>query len=262
MPDLNIPFISTRIIKDLKYVILLIPLWWILGVNFFIFHFIVLLLFIKLLAMKFKKSERIYFPNENFFILIFIMIYIISIFINIRETPFPRLLGSLYNLSFWIMGFFIIMLIYNSIKKEHILIILQTFRNFGAISCVFVLFFLLFWSLNNHYLEIESLLSKILPAEFIVNKAPLIKASFLPTIVTTNWIFNKPFPRLSGFNVYSTALGATMLFIIAMTLAYYKIRKNRKGFKTVLLLELLVLFLSLSRAAIFGFFLPGLLFIQ
>ncbi len=245
--------ITTSIMQDLTWAILLIPIWWILGIRFFIFHFLSLWVFVKLLIMKHRDKEKFIFPSESYFLMAFIVIYVASFFLNLKSIPLFRASASLYNLSFWIAGLLIILAIYNSIDKESILSFLKSFQVFGIVCSLFVLSAHAFWIFTHKYLSVKSILYWLLPEgliEIIKSKALLVLSSLELGIVGRDKLFQKPFPRSPGFNVYSAALGITMVFIIVMTLAYYKTRKKRSSMPFILLLESVVLILSLSRMSI------------
>jgi O-antigen ligase len=258
----HIPFWTTSPTEDLCWTILFIPLWWILGIKFFIFHLIALFIFTKLVVNKRKKSKKIAFPTETFFLLAFIIVYSLSLLVNFKTIPIWRFFASLNNLSFWIMGFLIVSTIYNSINREDIASYLRTFRNFGVINSVFTLCTLLLSIILHRYLDVETLLFKLLPDKLIDtinNNALLLKSSLFPNIVVRTGIFRmRRIPRPEGFTIYATALGVVMLFLIVMTIAYYKINKKKKGLTIILILEFLTLFVSLSRNPILGLFLAWL----
>lgn len=249
------PFINTSVQQDLILAILLIPVWWILGVRFFIFHLIALIILVKLFIIKSKDSSKISIPKEVYFLLLFIGISILSLAVNIKGIPLTRVLASLYNLSFWIIGFFIILVIYNSTKKNHIPLILKAFYVFGGMSGGYVFITICLWMTGKKYLVIESLFLRIFPfLKSTLDKAPLLANSLFLKVISTGYIFNSPLPRTKGFNIYATALGATMIVLIAMTVAYSRIKKSPKGLVVILLLEFVALFFTLSRMAIFGLF--------
>jgi O-antigen ligase len=72
-------------------------------------------------------------------------------------------------------------------------------------------------------------------------------------VVGGDKLFGYPFPRSPGFNIYGTALGITMVLMVAMTLAYFRAKKTKKGLFLILSLEIIGLLLSLSRITIIGF---------
>ncbi|MCK4338122.1 MAG: hypothetical protein KAX11_09260, partial [Candidatus Aminicenantes bacterium] len=58
-----IPFISTSPIEDIWLAVLLIPLWWVLGFRFFIFHLIVIIAFFKMRSLR-KRESKSWMPFE------------------------------------------------------------------------------------------------------------------------------------------------------------------------------------------------------
>lgn len=256
-----IPFITTSVAEDLCLAILLIPLWWILGIKFFIFHFIALFVLIKLLVEKKRQSEKIRFSTEISILLAFVSLYFFSLLINFKNIPIWRLFASLNNLSLWVMGLLIIFIMYNSITKKDVPPLLRTFRNFGIISSIFAISTLILSIILHKFLRVKTLLFMLLPEQYteaIRNNALILKSSLHPSIIVPTGFFKiKRIPRPEGFNVYATALAGTMLLLIAMTLAYYKIKnkKRKTGFVVVLILEFLTLFISMSRNPILGIFL-------
>ncbi|MFC2158944.1 hypothetical protein ACFLT9_14015, partial [Acidobacteriota bacterium] len=97
------PFIRSDIVEDYGWAILLIPLWWILGFRFFIFHALVIFWVIKLLSRK-KGGIQPVFPRVNWGLVSFVGIYLLSILVNIKSIAAPRLIGTLNNMLFWVMG--------------------------------------------------------------------------------------------------------------------------------------------------------------
>ena len=152
-----LPFINTSISRDFFWVIVLIPLWWALGIGFCVFHFISLLIVIKLVLTKARHSEKIRLPKELILLLFFIFAYVFSIILNWREIPFPRLLGTFYNLSFWFMGFFVILAIYNAFEKQDVYNILRAFYSLGIFVGIFAVFVATILFLSMYFYSLFSL---------------------------------------------------------------------------------------------------------
>jgi O-antigen ligase len=253
------PFLTSPIARDLSLLLLLTPIWWLLGVRFIIFHLIVFFLFIKMIIILAKNNHRLFIPIELIFLGIFIVLYIISL-LSIQDVPIERVVASIYNLSFWIMGFFLIILIYNQINEENIIEILKSCRNFGLITSLFVIGSFVYSIITEEYhLRIKSLMGYFIPLDPIKGKAQLIADSLWPLIVAKDWIYQKLIPRPFGFNAYPTAMGATMVILISLTLAYYAGNQRAKFKKLIISLELMALILSFTRIAVLGLFLGWLI---
>jgi O-antigen ligase len=257
-----IPLVTTSISQDLILTILLIPLWWFLGIKFFIFHLIALVVLVKAFRQKHRQREKLVVPKGFYFLMAFIIIYFLSLLINLKDIPFSRWLASFNNLSFWMMGLFMVLAISNSIHKEDILPLLKSFMIFGIASSLFVLCGYLAWLVSHKYISINSLLHHLLPdklIELIGEKALLLKSSLVLNIIGQDKLFSTYVPRSPGFNVYGPALGATMIFVISMSLAYFKVKRRHQFLALVLSLLVLGLLLSLSRMSVLALLLAWLI---
>lgn len=246
-----IPFVNTSVAEDICFTLLLVPLWWYIGINFIVFHFLSVFLFIKTVVKIRRASERLQPPKEILFLSAYIFIYILSILINLKDIPVWRLLASLNNLSYWVMGVIILFVVYNSIKLEDITKYLRTFKNFGIITAVFVISIFSGALISLKYMNIETLIYQLLPREtieLIKTHAPLLRSHLIPHLLIKSDFFSIPdVPRPNGFNLWATTLSGTMILLIVMTLAFYKNRKRRIESVVVLGVEFITLFVTLSR---------------
>jgi len=237
--------------------ILLIPVWWFLGIRFFIFHLTALLITIKLFSQKRKNSQKILFPSELYMLSGFILIYILSLLINSPHIPIWRFFASLNNLSFWVMGILLIFTVYNSTSKEDIEKLLKPLRNFALITSAFVLPVFTYAIIANKYISIPSLLKNLLPKNLLqlINiQAPLLYTHISLTIIGKSRLFHiNPIQRAKGFNLWGTTFSGTMCLLIAMTLAYYWNKKKKKELAFILSLEFFAIFTAISRNFIWLF---------
>ena len=252
-----IPFVSTSVLQDLALGVVLIPLWYVLGIRLFIFHLLALLVFIKTILRRHADREKPSLPAENIFLLAFILVYGLSFLLNSKDMPLVRALASLNNLSFWVMGFCLIFAVYHAFPREDGRRLLRAFRIFGLISSLFVIFSLSSWILSHKYWKAESLLLMLAPERAVTviqsSGATLLQSSLTLRFVRKDKLFGHEFPRPNGFDIYSNSLGVTMIYLLMMTLAYHRILKKRKGLAVFLALEGLAFLLSLSRIAMLAF---------
>lgn len=248
-----IPFVSTSVLQDLALGVVLIPLWYVLGIRFCIFHLLALLVFIKTILRRHADREKLSFPAESIFLLAFIFIYGLSFLLNSKDMPLVRALASLNNLSFWVMGFCLIFAVYNAFPREDGRSLLRAFRIFGLISSLFVIFSLSSWILSHKYWKAESLLLMLAPEKAVTviqsSGATLLQSSMTLRFVRKDKLFGHKLPRPNGFDIYSNSLGVVMIYLLMMTLAYHRILRKRKGLAVFLALEGLAFLLSLSRIA-------------
>ena len=93
--------------------LLLTPIWWLIGLKFFILHLVSIILFFKMIIISKRNRIKIRINITHKLLLYFILVYVVSITLNIPFNEKSRIIASLYNLSFWIMGFFLMITIYN-----------------------------------------------------------------------------------------------------------------------------------------------------
>jgi len=248
-----IPFVSTSVLQDLALGVVLIPLWYVLGVRLFVFHLLALLVVIKTILRRHADREKPSLPSENLFLLAFILVYGLSFLLNSKDMPMVRALASLNNLSFWVMGVCVIFAVYNAFPREDGRCLLRAFRIFGLISSLFVIFSLSSWILSHKYWKGESLLLILAPEKAVTvirtSGATLFQSSLDLRLVRKDKLFGHEFPRPNGFDIYSNSLGVVMIYLLMMTLAYDRILRKKGGLAIFLVLEGLAFLLSLSRIA-------------
>lgn len=88
----------------------LAPLWWLLGVSFFIYHFLALtVLFLMLLF----RGQGLKINWGMILIAAYIVINATSIILNSGDADLSRIVAALYNLSYWIVGFSVVAVLFN-----------------------------------------------------------------------------------------------------------------------------------------------------
>lgn len=249
-----VPFVSTSVLQDLALGVVLIPLWYVLGIRLFIFHVLALLVFIKTILRGRAGRGKPSLPVENYLLLTFILVYGLSFLLNAKNMPTVRALASLNNLSFWLMGFCVIFAVSHAFPREDGLRLLRAFRTFGLVCGLFVIFSLSSWILGYKYWKAKSLLLMLAPEKTVTavqsSGATLLQASLYLRFVKKDKLFGREFPRVNGFDIYPNSLGVTMILLLMMTLAHDRIlKRKRKGTAAVLALEGLAFLLSLSRIA-------------
>ena len=242
---------SVLVKQALRYTIFLIPLWWFLGVNFIIFHLITSLLLLALLITR-KNEEKLLIPIESLPLLMFILTYVFSVVINLQNIPFVRLLATLYNLSFWIIGLILIVVIYNiNLRETNIIGIAKSFTVFGIICGLLATGGIVLWLSGHRGLTVYSFPYRFIPIH-LINNAPLLNKTLICTIIGSGWTGFGLLPRGSLFFVYATALGMGMVITIPMTIYYFRTKsKLSKAFMPVVLQSIALIF-SLSRIVIVG----------
>ncbi|MCX7910928.1 MAG: O-antigen ligase family protein [Endomicrobia bacterium] len=258
---LSFPLITTSYLYDFYITIILIPLWWILGLNFIIFHFLVFLCFFKF----FIKIKNFKIPHSLFFLFGYIMVYIFSIILNFNPYSVSRVVASFYNLSFWCIGAVVILLIYNNCSENFILKIFRAFNLFGYIVIIIGFFAYIFYFLNLPYTRLRSFILYIIPSlENLKQTAPLVYSSLFLTLIYKDYFLGVGLPRITFIEVFPTALGGMLMLLVPINYVYFKLKKYKTIFEKILdKIKIILLFLMLvgtfSRMAIFGFIISFLI---
>ncbi|NHH93969.1 hypothetical protein GOICGAJE_02520 [Bacillus sp. MB95] len=237
-----------------KYIylfILLIPLWWLLGLKVIVFHIFVTALFLNTLWNQKRLNIKFRISPPMVVLLSFIVVYSFSLLLSLYSQDFSRVFGSFYNLTYWILGFMLMYIIQNlNYSPKRWIKIFNAFRWLGLLQGLLTVIALLYWLKGEKVLVVNSVLVSLLPGSL---RTRLINSSMELSIVGTDWFLNVPFPRVSGFFLYPTALGIGMVVIISMSLIYYQIQQTSyiKRFFEMGLMSLPLIF-SLSRTVYIG----------
>jgi len=214
--------------------LVLVPLWWFLGLKLFIFHFLILVSFAKLIKDLNLEGKHLYIPQEALPLGLFIVTYVLSLVVNFGNNPLLRSFVSFYNLTFWLMGLALILVIYHLDDFDKILKVLSGVRALGVACIIFSLLSLVIWFLGTKHLEITAMLIKFLPgfqfggSQNMASDNNIWYFTTHLTIVTSDWFLERFFPRVTTFFLYPTALAAGMSAMIPLTWAYYKYSLENK----------------------------------
>lgn len=238
---------NTNTMKSINKVVFIIPLLWVLGFKFFIFHLLSLFIFIKTIITAKKNSQRIRISIEHKLLFIFIIIYATSIFINIGNSEMSRVIASVYNLTYWIIGLFTMISIYNddALCKKDIIEFSKSIKNVGLFIILLFIISLVLWIVKIDFLSIDTPTRLFLPTSL---KSTLLGDATNMYIYTTDWMFNRNILRFVGIFNYPAETAISIIFIILCTFYYY-INKGNKGIKNYIVIGLLLIsfIMALSR---------------
>ncbi|MBI3316517.1 MAG: O-antigen ligase family protein [Candidatus Omnitrophica bacterium] len=242
------PLMNQEPEKDLARVLLLTPLWWALGFNFFIYHTVVFFLALRLMLIS-SRSGTLRVPFPLFPLFLFLLGYILSILINIPYRPSQRIFASLNNLSQAFLGA-VLMLAVFQMKGEVLLSeLLSACRLLTVFTFLLAVISLLLWFAGFDNLWIEPLLLRVFPS---LMEYPYFYSLMIMKITMTEWVMSE-MPRLSLYAGAPTATGGLMVMILPLTIASYRLKQSGKiqGFLGLLMLHFPLLF-SQARSAICG----------
>lgn len=252
---MKIPYINTGIAFDIASTLFLAPIWWVLGVSIFIYHIVSVFLVFKLILVFSLGSRGLRAPTGLIPLLCLIIFYFISILLNMPFNDTIRTAASLYNWSFWIMGLFIILVIYNIFAIEDVRLLTKAMMVNCLIIGILAICALLFWKTGHHVaIEYPTPLFLLIGG---LNKIAHLQASATINIMSLDWFSLSKYPRLSIMAPYYTALGGMMLIMLPFLLT------GRKTLVNILSMTggAIALLFSLSRLSIFALAI-GFLFVR
>jgi O-antigen ligase len=230
---------------------IIIPIW-LLGFNFFFYHAISLYIF-----FKYRKSFNKLSPIA-FILLIFSMIYMVSLVFSFAYFKYDleRYVSSIYNLSYWLMGF----IIFNFYSKENKINVIEISRNasvFIYVSFIIAIFSYFLTRGGTTTVGYESLLGYILP-------------DGLPTLITdssklkffnVDWLNGEKTVRFSGMGIYPTA-SAWIFFLGLFSLMFFSDEKINKIKIVTIAISIFLIAITASRIVLFSSVILVFLFIN
>jgi O-antigen ligase len=245
---------NRMIINDVKVLILLFPIWWILGVEQFIWFFYLLIIFIKMLI--FKKGE---FRLSNIHLIFFV--FLCSVLLSIVNIDLPvRYITFFKNFCSFGSAWLCLVIVHNSLYDwNELLKLLRTLIGvilFSAVVGVVNFFF------SSTRIEITSMISFFLPDS-------LLSTSFGSILAVRNFGAMDNFILIGQyFRVNSLFLFATMFAsVLALSFPFLIfLKKISKGFWSnffcnfAILITILALVFTTGRVAIFALIIGFLYF--
>jgi len=256
MTRIKIPFIETSPGEDLNIAFLLTPLWWVLGLNIFIYQFITFWVLIKLFLYKSREGSQLKCNMISVFYLLFLISYLLSVLLNLPGNDFRRTLASLNNFLILAMGFNIF-LVYDNMQLSEYKLALQNFLKvawkIGLISAIFFFLSLLLWVIGKRDIETASLLGQIMPK---LLEIPYSRALLKIIIAESDPLLYWELPRITIYNNVNTFAGGFALMITPLVIAAAKLKNNKLRLIDYLIIVLLLglVISSFSRTIFFVLF--------
>ncbi|MFA6601083.1 MAG: O-antigen ligase family protein [Candidatus Omnitrophota bacterium] len=248
----KIPYLNTRIETDLLLTLFLLPVWWVTGLSIVVYHVTALLIGIKLLVLSSRCNRPVRVPREMFCFVFLLLTYLISIAINVPLRPAQRVIASINNYVMLVMGFLIVLGVYNSDPETLFRGFFRACRWLCLVSVVVGAAALAYWFYYRAHFETEAWLARRMPS--LLNY-PYFFISLKISGTTSDWFSNQEFPRLTLYNQAPTATGGLLVMMMPMMMAYYADLKKPKRIEgtVLLILSFAVVFFTLSRAALYAF---------
>ena len=183
-----------------------------------------------------KKRNRSGFSIGDYFLLLFIFIYVLSVLISVGSgyaPSFNRLLATIYNLSFWLFGFFIIQGVRSeSIQNRHKL---QKYLTWHLVI-IFVGSVITLLAFSGTAVELRSVFGLVIDAR---NLPRLLADSLTLKFAAVDWLGSDTEVRLSMMSPYAQALAGSMVLLLTLV---FKDSNKRKLFSSNFLLVVIVIF--------------------
>lgn len=231
-------------------------LFWIMGLHLLIFHLLTLIIFFQAIYQRIRSSEGVYVPSTVLFVVLFLVFYVCSIFLNSSNFEGARVVSAFYNLSFWCMGALLIISLSNVFTIQSLPKVLKTFYFAGWISALFVCFVLIGKFSGTKSFVIVSPIQTLIPESVMTD---LVRHSLVIRMYFLDWFASCFRLRLNFLAPYPTAAGMIFSIQIVMLYLYGKVfQATRKlSFILVFILNLVALGMTLSRMSIFAFLVGG-----
>ena len=245
--------LKNRIISELYYLILLFPLWWVLGMEQFIWFLAVVLIFIQFCIYN-KAKFRINIITLVF--IFFLFVYGISFF-SITEKM--RYITYFRNLSTYLTAFMILTITWNVIEKwwqiekllKAVVVVMLIASIVGVLGFSFDLFRIQFKSLTGYFMP--DIIAKTGYGSVIASR----------NIGFYNWFMGiGTYFRVSSFFLYSTMFSSTLAITLPVVLFLVNINKGltRMFYTVSFSVIFLALILTTGRVAIMAFFVGYIIF--
>lgn len=242
---------NDRQLKLIGLVVVCAPLWWVLGINLLVYHFAALALFLFLVIEASYDNKRIQVPLVAWMLLAISAIYSFSIVFNSGSHTLMRIIAALNNVTYWIMGAMLIVMIAIRFRSRHIAGLLRVFPILGTFNVAIALLALAIASRGVESLSVPSPLYGITN---VLGRTALVDYSVQIRLITTDYFSGRTVPRFNLYAPYPTAAGAFFMISLPMLVAWGVYAKRLKSPVFWLLLggHLLGLGMTLARMAIAG----------
>ena len=173
--------------------IALIPLFWILGIKFFIFHLVSLVLFVNVIINKKRNNSKMKYNKLHYILLFFILAYSLSIILNFNMEDI-----KIKDINF----------ISNSIK---LVLLFQVLLLIVGV-CL--------WIFGIKNLQISSLIGT-----FLNSNIDLLQDSISTKFYISQWDSGKEVLRFIGVSIYPTA--CALIVGVMMVYSCINIKSNK-----------------------------------
>jgi O-antigen ligase len=250
---LTLPFIDTNAQFDLRWLVLLLPVWWWLGIEQFIWPVFLTLITVKVLYRQ--QCKIIVLPSVKWFGF-FIGAILISSWFIVEDY---RWLTFIRNFGAFISGFLILLIIINQFRSWRSI---DRLLNSMLIVMVFSGFLGILAASGIWRPTIESLAGRLLPDSVAgTNYGQVI---LIRTLGVQSWFIGlNEYFRVNGFFLFSNHYASAIIIVIP--LLFFKLSRagvwGKIGLSLAITLLMANLILTTSRVALLGLTIGGFYFV-
>ncbi len=194
-----------------KWIVMGVSLWWVLGFNLFIYHAAAFFFFCQLMQNASRRGTGLYLPPTAVLIFLAAAIYGFSIVIHAPTSQTTRIIAALYNLSFWLMGALLVVVLSNAFRMDSMEDVFSAFRSLSVQVAVLTLIVFIFWLKRTDQLELQTPLFGL--SKFL-GSTNLVKDSLIIRPLTFDWFASSSRPRLNILAPYPTASAGLIMIAI------------------------------------------------
>lgn len=240
------------LVQRWKWLVVGAGLWWGAGFNLFFYHIAGFCLWMATLHDRSRKGQGLEVPASARMLGIIALIYAASIGVHIESADTSRIIAAVYNLSFWVLGAWLVMFLASRFRSEMIPDVMDAFYYLSFFIAAMAALILVFWIKGVHDLTIPTPMAGI--SRFL-GDTNLVKDSLWIKPLMWDWFASVSRPRFNVFSPYPTAAGGCIMIVLMMiaTRAVYLKRTGDPLFWAVFGGCMAGFVMTLSRISIMGF---------
>ncbi len=245
-------------LKFWRWVVLGAPAWWFLGVNLGIYHLAALLLLIGMMQSSLAGNLPVFLSSSSKFLFAYVVIYAFSLTANAPTAgDSMRVIASAYNLSYWIMGLFLVTVMSNVFSLADTKVVFKTFFDMslviGLLTVVILILMLAGFQTLMVYTPFYDLTK-------LLGHTTLVENSLVVKMLYWEWFASTLFPRFNLFSPYAVATAEVLVFILVMSICHAQLQKKLRSplFLFISLCVFFAMLMTLSRMPVIAFIAGGL----
>jgi len=245
-------------LKIWQWAVIGAPLWWVLGLNLFFYHFFALVIFLGMVHRYDRQQRPIHVSATSILLLLIVAAYGFSVGIHSFSSDASRVVAASYNLSFWVMGLMVIVVLTNTFTREGVRHFLNAFLVF---SCVTAVLAIVGWSAILLGLQTVIFPTPLYGLGQLLGRTVLVENSLSVVFLELDWFVSLGRPRFNVYSPYPTAAGGIFMIVLMMLFTWASIRNKLKNplFIALFLVNLMALGMTLSRMSMIAFLLSTMI---